>query len=201
MTTTNSTTGDLPALVERYHTLTASIAGITSQHVDIPDEVGKAQRQTAFAIAATPADSIGGVASKAKVFWAEAIDGDDLGSAMTDASVVALLRSIMGDIERLAGCVDAGADDLAELIRRHDAAMAEGKAITATGADLPGEISDRQLDLERAILATPAADLPALAIKAAFVKKCQGGGLDAGGDPDGDVKALIADIKRLAGAA
>lgn len=189
MTTTDTTTGDLPALVERYDTLTASIAGITSQHVDIPDEVAEAQRQTAFAIAATPADSIGGVASKAKVFWTEAIDGDDLGSAMTDATVVALLRSIMGDIERLA-----------ELVKRHDAAMAEGKAITATGADLPGEITDRQMALERAILDTPAADLRSLAVKAAFVKKCQGGGLDAGGDPDGDLDALIADIERLAGA-
>ena len=87
-------------------------------------------------------------------------------------------------------------------MKRHDAALAEGNAISATGADLPGDLTARQADLERAILDMPAAGFRSLAVKATFVKRCRGLGLwiETEGEHLGDVEALIADIEQLASA-
>ena len=75
---------------------------------------------------------------------------------------------------------------LAELVRRYDAAVAEGDIESATMDGISDEVGDRQMALERAILATPATDLESLGLKAAFVKRCRAGVLVAGG---GDVDA------------
>ena len=61
------------------------------------------QRDTAKAIAGTPSGSTADFAAEVAMFWHEAGDRDDLADAMTDPSAVAVLRSILAYIERLAG--------------------------------------------------------------------------------------------------
>lgn len=139
MTIIDTPTRDLSALVRCYDASREIVASFGDRGADPPGSVFSLQRDTAKAIAGTPAGSVADLAAKVAVFWHEAGDRDDLADGMTDPSAVAVLRSILADIEHLAGHGDAGD---AELMHRHDEAVAEGNAILATGEDLPGAISD-----------------------------------------------------------
>jgi hypothetical protein len=90
----------MPALVRRYDEHAATCAE-QAELIDSSDAPLAARRQTAIDIAATPATTLADLASKVDIFWREVAEPVDLAGAMTDESVVRLLRSVMGDVDRL----------------------------------------------------------------------------------------------------